>query len=218
MIRTITGILFGILLFSISISAVPIANANHLDDQQSAVDENIPEDMKAQQEFSEKWLNLADENEDASNEITEQLAILERAKQNEEQTEGDIAGAQSGGCLIATATYGSELAPQVQMLRELRDNVVLETESGAVFMSGFNQMYYSFSPEIADMERENPILQEVVKVTITPMISSLSILNHLDIDSEAEMLGYGIGIISLNIGMYFVAPVIVIVKIFNRKK
>ena len=31
-----------------------------------------------------------------------------------------------------------------------------------------------------------------------------------DIDSESEMLGYGIGVILLNIGMYFVAPVVLI--------
>ena len=30
-----------------------------------------------------------------------------------------------GGCLIATAAFGSELAPQVQQLRELRDNTIL---------------------------------------------------------------------------------------------
>ena len=41
----------------------------------------------------------------------------------------------NGGCLIATATYGSELAPQVQQLRELRDNKLLQTESGKSFMS-----------------------------------------------------------------------------------
>ena len=59
-----------------------------------------------------------------------------------------------GGCLIATATFGSEMAPQVQFLRELRDNTVLQTESGTSFMTGFNQFYYSFSPYIADYERE----------------------------------------------------------------
>ena len=64
---------------------------------------------------------------------------------------------EGGGCLIATATFGSELAPQVQQLRELRDNTILSTESGTVFMSGFNQFYYSFSPVIADMERDNPL-------------------------------------------------------------
>ena len=62
-----------------------------------------------------------------------------------------------GGCLIATATYGSELAPQVQQLRELRDNQLLQTESGTAFMGMFNDIYYSFSPTIADMEREHPM-------------------------------------------------------------
>jgi peptidyl-prolyl cis-trans isomerase B (cyclophilin B) len=92
---------------------------------------------------------------------------------------------EGGGCLIATATFGSELAPQVQQLREIRDNTILSTESGTAFMSGFNQFYYSFSPVIADMERENPLFKEFVKLSLTPMLSSLSILNYVDIDSES---------------------------------
>jgi peptidyl-prolyl cis-trans isomerase B (cyclophilin B) len=117
---------------------------------------------------------------------------------------------EGGGCLIATATFGSELAPQVQQLRELRDNTILSTKSGVAFMTGFNQFYYAFSPTIADFERENPIFKETVKLAITPMLSSLSILNYVNIDSEQEILGYGISIILLNIGMYFVAPAMVI--------
>ena len=101
------------------------------------------------------------------------------------QCEGSI-----GGCRIATATYGSELAPQVQMLREIRDNSLLQTQSGSVFMESFNQFYYSFSPAIADLERENPVFKEAVKLTITPLLSSLSILNYVDMDSEVEVLGY----------------------------
>jgi len=118
-----------------------------------------------------------------------------------------------GGCLIATATFGSELAPQVQMLREIRDNSLLQTQSGQSFMKSFNSFYYSFSPTIADYERENPVFKETVKLTITPLISSLSILNFVEMDSEAEVLGYGISLIMLNVGMYFVAPVIVIHRI-----
>jgi len=120
---------------------------------------------------------------------------------------------EGGGCLISTATYGSELAPQVQMLREIRDNSLLPTASGSAFMSGFNTLYYSFSPTIADWERESPIFREAVKVTLTPLITSLSILNYVDMDSEAEVLGYGISLILLNIGMYFVAPVIIITRL-----
>ena len=124
---------------------------------------------------------------------------------------------RGGGCLIATAAYGSEMAPQIQFLREIRDNTVLQTESGTSFMTGFNQFYYSFSPVIADYERENLVFKETVKLALTPMLTSLAILNYVDIDSEAEMLGYGIGIILLNIGMYFVVPAVVIIKIKNRK-
>jgi hypothetical protein len=119
--------------------------------------------------------------------------------------------------LIATAAYGSEMAPQIQFLREIRDNTVLQTESGSAFMTGFNQFYYSFSPAVADYERENPVFKETVKLALTPMLTSLAILNYVDIDSETEMLGYGIGIILLNIGMYFVAPAVIIIKIKNRK-
>ena len=121
-----------------------------------------------------------------------------------------------GGCLIATATYGSELIPQVQQLRELRDNQLLQTESGTNFMNSFNDFYYSFSPYIADYERENPVFREAVKIAITPMISSLLILNYVDMDSEKSVLGYGISLILLNVGMYFVAPAIVIVKLKQK--
>jgi len=123
---------------------------------------------------------------------------------------------EGGGCLIATAAFGSEMSPQVQQLRELRDNVVMQTTSGHTFMTGFNQIYYSFSPYVADFERENVVFKETVKVALTPMLTSFSILSHVPIDTEQEMLGYGIGVILLNIGMYFVAPAVLITVL--RKK
>ena len=138
--------------------------------------------------------------------VEEEKPVVETAK---EETEG-------GGCLIATAAFGSEMAPQVQFLRELRDNTVLQTQSGTSFMTGFNQFYYSFSPQIADLERENPVFKETVKLTLTPLLTSLTLLNYVGIDTESEMLGYGIGIIMLNIGMYFVAPAILVSSIKKR--
>jgi len=123
-----------------------------------------------------------------------------------------------GGCLIATAAFGSEMAPQVQFLREIRDNTVMSTQSGTAFMTGFNQFYYSFSPYVADYERENPVFKEAVKITLTPLLTSLTLLNYVDVDSEQEMLGYGIGIILLNVGMYFVAPAAAIIVIKNKIK
>jgi len=133
------------------------------------------------------------------------------------QTEKVVAEEKSskgGGCLIATATYGSEMAPQVQQLRELRDNQLLQTESGTQFMGTFNDVYYSFSPIIADYERENPYFKEAVKLAITPMISTLSLMENAN--SESEVLSIGISVIMLNIGMYLGVPAVVIVGIRKR--
>lgn len=120
-----------------------------------------------------------------------------------------------GGCLIATATFDSELAPQVQFLREIRENVLHNTNSGKSFMVGFNQIYYLFSPTIADWERENSTFKEFVKITITPLLISLGILDYFEINSEAGMIGIGTALISLNIVMYFGIPTLITIK---RKK
>jgi len=154
---------------------------------------------------------------------THYLTISESAYQNAPQTDNSndkaaevFTESNGGGCLIATAAFGSEMAPQVQFLREIRDNTVMNTQSGTAFMTGFNQVYYSFSPAVADLERENPVFKEAVKVTLTPMLTSLTLLNYVEVDTEEEMLGYGISLILLNIGMYFVAPAAAIIAIKNR--
>ena len=129
-----------------------------------------------------------------------------------------IEKSQGGGCLIATATYGSELAPQVQFLREVRDNTLLSTESGSSFMTGFNSLYYSFSPAVADLERESPVFREAVKLFIAPMLSTLSIMTLADEGSESSVLGLGISVIALNLGMYIAAPAIIGFKVRSHLK
>ena len=145
-------------------------------------------------------------------------ATFEVVEKGENVTPAEQAAEEKskGGCLIATAAFGSEMAPQVQFLREIRDNTVLQTESGSAFMTGFNQFYYSLSPAIGDYERENPAFKEAVKLTLTPLLSSLPLLQYADIDSESEMLGYGIAIILLNIGMYFVAPAALLIVCIRK--
>ena len=127
-----------------------------------------------------------------------------------------VKSGNGGGCLIATATYGSELATEVQQLRELRDNQLLQTVSGTTFMGMFNDIYYSFSPAIADMERENPLFKQVVKVGLTPMLSSLAIMENAD--SESEVLGLGLSVIALNLGMYIALPAFGIIKVIQLRK
>ena len=135
-----------------------------------------------------------------------------------ESKDNGFFGLGGGGCLIATAAYGTELAPQVQFLREIRDNTVMSTTSGTAFMTGFNQLYYSFSPTIADLERENPVFQDAVRAFITPMISSLSIMTLAEDGSEIEVLGLGISVIAINIGIYIIGPIMITQKIYGCYK
>lgn len=123
-----------------------------------------------------------------------------------------------GGCLIATAAHGTELAPQVQLLREVRDNVILETQSGAAFLSGFNHLYYSFSPTVADLERENPIFRYLVGALVTPLLYSLHIMTLTDGSSESTVVLFGLAVIALNIVMYVVAPVWIGLVLLKRIK
>ena len=122
----------------------------------------------------------------------------------------------TGGCLIATAAYGSELAPQVQFLREIRDGTLLSTASGTSFMTGFNQAYYSFSPAIADLERENPVFRDMVRATITPAMYAMNVMTLADPGSEASVLAFGILSIGIIGGMYVAGPYLTI-RAVNRK-
>ena len=123
---------------------------------------------------------------------------------------GSAARTPGGGCLIATAAYGSELAPQVQLLREIRDSTLLSTASGASFMTGFNQFYYSFSPAVADLERENVVFRDAVRVAITPALYTLSIMTLADQNSDASVTAFGLLAIAAMAGVYVAGPVLAI--------
>jgi hypothetical protein len=171
-------------------------------DTKSVNIEEIPQELAQQQKELKK--TSVEETKPKITEIEDSLSTEE------------IENSEGGGCLIATATYGSEMAPQVQRLREIRDNQLMSTDSGISFMTGFNEFYYSFSPYIADMERESPVFKEMVKIGITPLLSTLSVMSYAETDSE--IFGYGIGIILMNLGMYVGIPSSVIYQIKNKRK
>ena len=187
-----------------------------------------PEDHERVARNADGTFVTGDEKEEAVEETVVEEAVEETVVEEaveetvvEEAVEETVTAAQEsseegGGCLIATAAYGSELAPQVQMLREIRDNQLMNTESGSAFMTTFNEAYYSFSPIIADMERESPIFKEIVKAGLTPMISTLSIMESAE--TESEVLGLGLSVIALNLGMYIGLPAFGILKLYQIRK
>jgi hypothetical protein len=125
------------------------------------------------------------------------------------------------GCLIATAAFGSELAPQVQQLRAFRDGIALRTFAGSSFMNVFNAWYYSFSPSIAEYERQSSWLQSAVRASIYPLLRMLGISTFvydlLGFNSELAIVAVGAMVGSLVGSLYF-APVAAVLAVVNRKK
>ena len=116
---------------------------------------------------------------------------------------------QPPGCIIATATYGSELSPEVQFLRGFRDVTVMSTFAGSGFMKVFNAWYYSFSPYIADFISKQPLLKEAVKILLYPLIGilhiSASTYSALSFSPELAIVATGI-LASGLIGIIYFAP------------
>ena len=120
--------------------------------------------------------------------------------------QGEITDEPGGGCLVATAAYGTEMAPQIQRLREIRDQNILSTDAGSSFVTVFNGIYYTFSPTIADIEREHPLVKGAVFIIIQPILASLHIMEHAD--TEFTVIVYGMLVILLNVIMYVIVPVL----------
>ena len=161
------------------------------------------------------WWNISEKNGQSINKTDYEEKLLPIFEKLPKQTASvSIKENESGGCLIATATFDSELSPQVQKLREIRDSKLLQTESGSRFMELFNSAYYSFSPIIADYERENPIFKDIVKVGITPMILTLTLMDNAD--NEFKVVTIGISLIIMNVGMYVLLPIFGIITIKKK--
>jgi peptide/nickel transport system substrate-binding protein len=121
--------------------------------------------------------------------------------------------------LIATAAFGSDLAPQVQFLREFRDKHILSTASGSSFMNVFNAWYYSFSPYLADYEREQPWMQQTVKGLIYPLLIILQMSENAYslVDGEYGALMAGLVASSL-IGVTYFSPFVLAMKPIRQYK
>jgi len=78
-------------------------------------------------------------------------------------------------CFIATATFGSEMAPEVQVLRNFRDNQIMRTQAGSAFMVAFNAWYYSFSPNVANTIAGGSALKAAFRAILYPLIIELNV-------------------------------------------
>ncbi len=126
--------------------------------------------------------------------------------------------AEESRCIIATAAFGSELAPEVSYLRSFRDGVVMSTYSGSRFMTVFNAFYYPWSPAVAAAVRENGALRGAARLAIYPLLEALklgSLVYSALPGGDPSMVGVG-ALVSLVLGLIYLWPLSLLSIRFRR--
>ncbi len=128
----------------------------------------------------------------------------------------------SKGCLIATATYGSEMAEEVQFLRGFREKIVYSTFAGKSFMKVFHVWYYSFSPTVAKFIQNNKLLKNLVKCLLYPLFGILYLstltYNIFNFNCEIGIIMAGL-VASFLIGIvYFTPPTFLILYALRKSR
>jgi hypothetical protein len=124
-------------------------------------------------------------------------------------------------CIIATVTFGSEVTPEVQFLRNFRDHLVLSTHAGSAFMNVFNSWYYSFSPQVADFIVLHDAMRTPLRIALYPLLGILELssaaYSELAFMPELAITTAGI-LASALIGLVYLTPVSVLLVRFMRRK
>jgi len=130
--------------------------------------------------------------------------------------------AGGGPCLIATATYGSELSDQVQFLRNFRDGSIMRTKLGSNFMVAFNAIYYSFSPTVAQFIGGHQTVRTGVKFVLYPLMGilriSASVFDLFSMNHEAGAVAAGLLVSSLIGVVYLAGPLTALLAYSSRAR
>jgi hypothetical protein len=110
------------------------------------------------------------------------------------QAEADPTASDGGGCFIATAAFGSPLAPQVRLLRAVRDRYLLPHPVGQTVV----RWYYGSSPPLAEVIGHSEALRAIVRVGLAPLVGWAA----LALWSPA--LGLSSPFVGISLGMWLV--------------
>jgi subtilisin family serine protease len=94
---------------------------------------------------------------------------------------GGSSSGSSRKCFIATAAYGTPLAPQVEILRTFRDRLLLTNAPGRLFVA----LYYRTSPPLANFIAGHDLLRAGVRTLLRPLVWLATLVTP----NEAEAMG-----------------------------
>jgi hypothetical protein len=131
----------------------------------------------------------------------------------------------AGRCVVATAAYGSEMAPEVVYMRYVRDDLVGSTATGKMLVAGFNGFYYSWSPMVAERIAGSDRLRAVFRILLLPLVmivhvtalvfgATTSIAGTADVASVVAFLAAA----TMTMTVYVVLPVVGGVKLMHTMR
>ncbi|HQP95059.1 MAG TPA: fibronectin type III domain-containing protein, partial [Myxococcota bacterium] len=85
-------------------------------------------------------------------------------------------GTEDGGfCFIATAAWGSYMAPEVRALRLFRDTYLMTNGLGRAFV----RLYYATSPALADAISSSPALRASARIVLAPAVLMARVMTSM---------------------------------------
>ena len=91
----------------------------------------------------------------------------------------------ASGCFIATAAYGTPMAREIQILREFRDEYLLNNSVGQALVD----LYYRGSPPIAEFITEHPGLKPIVRAGLVPAVAMSTVAVNTTPAEKAAIVG-----------------------------
>jgi len=128
----------------------------------------------------------------------------------------------SGRCVIATAAYGSSMAPEVLYMRNVRDQMIASTTSGRILVDAWNGFYYSWSPPVASAIAANEWTQRAFRVLLTPLVgiihATAAVYSALAWAGDtASILAFATAVI-LSTTVYVITPALVIKSALKHRR
>ena len=125
-------------------------------------------------------------------------------------------------CIIASAAYGSEMAPEVIYMRYVRDQQIGSTPTGRILRAGWNAFYYLWSPPIAYAIKDSELLRGVFRVLLVPLVgithvagTTFTALSYAG--DIASVIAFAIAA-ALSVGVYIVVPVFTFRTVLNSRR
>lgn len=105
---------------------------------------------------------------------------------------GEVVGVLSNdlNCFVATAAYGSQMAPQVEVLRNFRNRFLLVSKWGKSFV----KTYYRHGPKLAKFISDNDFFRSVTRSFLWPIIAFAWLSLRTGLWPAMAMFALGLGL------------------------